>query len=704
MQHVRLDSSAHLPKPLFLLPLTLALGSCGGSGGDGSVTSGVTGAPVTTYVNFVRGNGIASVARGNGAFESSFQVINEAQGGMAFDYLGNLYQADIRLDGGTDEVGAIQIISQASRRSFEQGLGSFNNSFDREIFGFSTTLEQPRSVALAQAAGWLFVADSGDPGIKVFGSSAGGDVAPRFTATAAAAPWDLAYDEPNDRLYVTLVDGTIAVFDDFVATEAVVPARTIVPSLDGGAQSSSDLRGIAILPSETGTGLVVSDFGAADGGVDGALYVFDDASAADGLTLPDQTIQGPNSGLLAPLDLAVSADGFLRIVDAESNRALVFPSTGTRRFAPVPSFSRDFENPRAIAVEVSSPVFETATASDLDAPQSPVVELVVATAPAGMNGQILRMQADLSGAATAMFDPGAVIGGLNVDFLGNVHATFTQDFGAGPAGGVRVLNRLAVSRGTGLDIAFDASSDRLLEIEGNPFFPVDMPATPRAVEVDETSGLIILSDPGFPGIWGFGLTAGSEADTTTLLQEGLATGTDEPGQLDYDAASDTLYVAMSNGTIFVYENYVSQPGEAPDRIITPTNEVGAGQVSTRLVGLVHDAQRDLLLVTDAGSDVGLGNDGALYVFDVASEASGLTPPTAVLSGASTGFDEPVHLAWDGASLWVADSSNGTISRFDDLLTLTGDVAPSAIVAVPDVISVVLRAEGLSPATGGSTGQ
>ena len=141
MQHVRPVSSSHSPKSLFLLPPTLALGSCGGSGGDGSVTSGVTGAPVTTYVNFVRDNGIASVARGNEAFESSFQVINEAQGGMAFDYLGNLYQADIRLDGGTDEVGAIQIISQASRRSFEQGLGSFNSSFDREIFGFSTTLE-----------------------------------------------------------------------------------------------------------------------------------------------------------------------------------------------------------------------------------------------------------------------------------------------------------------------------------------------------------------------------------------------------------------------------------------------------------------------------------------------------------------------------------------------------------------------------------
>ncbi len=690
-----------------MAPLALLLGSCGGSDDDGAGGlggSGAVGAPVTTYVAFVRSNGIASVARGNQSFQSSFQVINEAEGGMAFDYLGNLYQADIRLDDDMNEVGAIQIISQASRRSFDNGLGSFNQSFDREIFGFSTTLEQPRSVALAQAGGWLFVADSGDEGIKVFGSSAGGDVPPRFIATTPAAPWDLAYDEPEDRLFVTLADGTIAVYDDFVATEALAPTRTITPSLDGAAQSSVDLRGIALLPGDVGTALVVSDFGAVDNGADGALYVFDDASAATGLTVADQMIEGSSSGLRAPIDLAVSGDGFLRVIDAELNRAVIYPSAGERRFARTASFSQAVQSPRAIALEVSSPVFESVPSTDLDVPSEPILELVAATAPAGMNGEVLRLPADLSGPATAMFDPGVPILGLGVDFLGNVLTTFSQDVGTGPEGGVRVLNRLAVSRGTGLDIAFDGSTDRLLEIMGNPFFPVPKPVTPAGLDLDEGANLIILSDPGRPGIWSFGGNAGPDAEEIFLIEPGFALGSAEPRQPDFDLGSDSLYVAVSNGTIYVYENYSTQPADTPDRTITPTNEVGASQVSTSLAGLVHDAERNLLIVSDTGADAGLGNDGSLYVFDVANEASGLTAPIATITGASTGLDEPIHLAWDGASLWVADSSNGTISRFDDFLNLDGDVAPTASLAVPDVIAVALRAEGLAPAVGGSTGQ
>lgn len=105
-----------------------------------------------------------------------------------------------------------------------------------------------------------------------------------------------------------------------------------------------------------------------------------------------------------------------------------------------------------------------------------------------------------------------------------------------------------------------------------------------------------------------------------------------------------------------------------------------------------------------GTDTGLGNDGAILLFDGAQFASGLTAPIATIAGAATGLDDPVGLAWDGSTLWVADRANGTISRFDDFMTLDGDVAPSASLAVPDVVAVSLRPEGLAPTTGGSLGQ
>lgn len=679
----------------------MALGTgCGGGGGAQATAAGASGdsgAPLRTYVAFLRGNGIASVARGNGSFDSSFQIINQAEGGMALDYLGNLYQADLR---GDDE-GAIVVMSQGLSRSYDNDLGSLNSAFDREISGFSTTLEEPRSVALAHGPGLVFVTDSGDSAVKVFGASAGGDVPPLFTSMTQAAPWDLAYDEVADRLYVTLMDGSIDVFDGFVANEPVAPTGTLLPSADGVTPSAVDLRGIALLPHASGACLVVSDFGLADGGVDGAIYVFDDVSTADGLVVPDQVLRGAAVGLRDPIDLTVSSDGYLRVADPAANRVLVYPSRGARRFRPTPSITRQVENPRAIAIEPRAPEHDFSAASDLDSPDAPVTELVVATAPEGMNGEVLRLSSDLATPPSASFDPGQQIRGLGLDVFGNVYTSFTEMGGGGPEGGLRVMNRLAMGRGAGAGMAFDASQDRDLEIEGNPFFPVPKPVAPAELDVDEPSGLVVFSDPARPGIWSFGMNAGPSSNELKVVDMGLAVGTAEPRQLDYDAATDSLYVSISNGTVYVYENVRSMPGEAPDRTITPTNAVGASQITTHLSGLVYDSVRDLLIVSDVGTAAGLGNDGALLVFDVASTASGLTAPIAIISGASTGLDEPLGLAWDGATLWVADKGNGTVSRFDDFLTLEGDVAPSAVLAVPDVISVALRAEGLAPTSGGS---
>ncbi len=159
--------------------LTSILGSCGSSDDDSSGASGDVGAAVTTYVGILRESGIASFRRGDATFQSSFQIINEAEGGFALDFLGNLYQADPT---GAFGPGAIRVMSQARLRTFGNGtgtgLGSFNPLFDRSIEGASTTLAEPRSVALAHGQGLLMVADSGDSTVKVLGASAGGDVPP----------------------------------------------------------------------------------------------------------------------------------------------------------------------------------------------------------------------------------------------------------------------------------------------------------------------------------------------------------------------------------------------------------------------------------------------------------------------------------------------------------------------------------------------
>ena len=97
-------------------------------------------------------------------------------------------------------------------------------------------------------------------------------------------PWDLTYDDDNDRLYVALTNGDVAVYDNYVSGGFVAtPARTITPSDDSGAKVSVNIHGIA-LDMQTNT-LVLSDVGSASDATDGAIFVISDASQASVVTV-----------------------------------------------------------------------------------------------------------------------------------------------------------------------------------------------------------------------------------------------------------------------------------------------------------------------------------------------------------------------------------------------------------------------------------
>ncbi|QDV09822.1 NHL repeat protein [Planctomycetes bacterium Poly30] len=696
------------PFEVLMASTMLLVASCSSSD-DGGGGSGDVGAPVRTYVAETNSLEVSFILRGSADLTPNQQLISAASGGMAFDYLGNLYQAS---PPGALNGPSIKVLRQAARRSFGNEEGGFSGEFDHKIEGFATTLVEPRSVALAHGSGRILVADSGDSSVKVFAMTSGGEAPPIFQSTTPVPPWDLAYDEPSDRLYVTQADGSVAFFDQFLELRPASPSGSILPSLDGTTPLSTDLRGIALLAGPGGeVGLVVSDFGAEENGTDGSILVFDDVRTASGPVAPDQVMGGATAQLRGPVDLAVSADGYLRVVDGEARRVLIYPSSGAGRFQAAPSSTRSYFAPSAIALEPIDPVRNYLTASDLDSPAAPIVELVLGTSPSGVNGEVLRAPADLSGPPTAAFDPGKPLRGLGIDMLGTVYTSSIEDSFIGPVGATRAMNRLALERGTGMDVTYDPAFDRLIWIE-LLFSPAPTPVAPTALEIDDERGLLIVSDPGKPGIWTFGSNGGiwraqdfpPNSDPLDLVEGGFAIGLAEPAMTDYDAGADSLYVAVSNGTIYCFEGFTGSTGTLPDRVINPADAQGLSQVSRNLSGLVHDVERDLLIVSDLGDDAGLGNDGAIFVIEGASQASGLTATVSRIAGASTGLDEPTGLAWDGSSLWVADRANGMVSRFDDLLSLDGDVAPTATLAVPDVSFVVLRAEGLAPTSGGSIGQ
>lgn len=92
-----------------------------------------------------------------------------------------------------------------------------NSTQDRETTAPHTGLVNPKGIDAAHSAGLVL----NGMRISVFGSAAADDVAPLVAPLAEtltdAKPWDLDYDEVNDRLFVALTDGTIAVYDDYIS-------------------------------------------------------------------------------------------------------------------------------------------------------------------------------------------------------------------------------------------------------------------------------------------------------------------------------------------------------------------------------------------------------------------------------------------------------------------------------------------------------
>lgn len=661
------------------------------------------GDPLTTYVGYTRANGIASISRGDETFAEEFSLIAEGEGGLALDYFGTAYQADLGVDQLGNPVGAVLVLWRVRDRSYERGTGAFNDSFDRRISGFFTTLVEPRDVALAHGPGALIVSDSGDDAIKVWGTTAGGDVPPLFTAMPGGTPWGLAYDDESDRLYAALLDGTVAVFDDFVLAEPAAATRTIVPSLDGATQSTTSLRGIALDPRPGIDRLVVSDVGEALNGPDGALYVINGASLASGPSVA-LALTGSATTLADPLDVVVSADGRVRVVDGETERLLVFgpdalpAGAGASPRDVPPGIVRSRENPVGLALEPASPVRAIAALDDIEDPSLPLDAVAVATNPMSGAGEVFTVDPLLAGPRMRTFNLGQPALSLTLDALGCAYVGTDDGF----ATSIAAIHRFATERGVGADTTFDLSRDRSVMIAADPFDGFD-PALGRVVAADlnEATGRLFYSDATLPGVRALGRSAGNEARDLSRLESGFVAGEAEPRGLDYDADTDTLWVGLSNGAIYVYENVTHAIGTMPDRVITPSDAFGAVQISSDIGDLEYDATRDVLIVADRGQDAGAGPDGAIYRFDSPRTASGLTAPDAVVSGGLTSLDDPVSMAWNGSTLWVADRAAGEVRSYDEFLMASGAIAPTAVLAVPGVSAIALVPVGIAPASGGS---
>ena len=612
--------------------------------------------------------------------ESTFNAGNNE--GVDLDLLGNLYQA-----GDGDNGPSIRVVSQIRNR--DDG-GSYTENVDREIKGDNTGLVAPKGFDIAHESGLMIVADFGGSGVKVFGAGANGNVAPVAVTPLQVAPWDVAYDEANDRLFVARVNGTVCVFDDYMTGGYGPdgPARVITPVDEDGNQISTNIHGIVYV--EDRDTLVITDVGDAAVADDGSIYVIEEASGASGKTQPERVVRGPATLLGNPVDIIVNGDE-ARIAEKAGDKLLIFNNIFEGDSGNVaPDLTVDESKPESLVAEDDNFVLENPDVTDVEDADT-TIDAVFATSntPASGNDFVVGLATDL-GSSLAQFDTtGATTNPENItfDLAGDAYITF--DNGASPSeGGILVVSRLQNRDGD----SFNASRDRTIQGDNTGL------VAPKGLDVVDTLGIAIVADFGAQNIKVFSTQTGGNVAPLYITTD--LGGDRSVWDLDYDPVNDRLFVAATDGTVLVYDDYADDMGAgSPDRVITPTD--GSDKISVNLHGIVHVSSADgytgdALILADVG-DAASNADGQLFVVADGSTADGNTAVNTQIGGPNSTLGNPVDITFDGADLYVAEKTKDTVLRFADILGKSGqmDASPDQSITVDKAESVALAPAYLS---------
>ena len=549
-----------------------------------------------------------------------------------------------------------------------------------ELTGAATGLVNPKGIAFAEEAGLIMVADFNGQKISVFGGQAAGDVAPIAEIMTSAKPWDLAYDEESDRLYVALTDGTLAVYDD-VASSDFAPSvmRSVVPSDADGNQLSINLHGIVYEPMSNR--IVLSDVGDAAVADDGQIFVLDNVSTADGATVPTRVIGGATTQLGNPVDIILTGSD-LRVAEKSNDAILVFSNIFNGESGDVaPTLSTPSVKPESLAefTELETMV----DASDDGITTMPIRGLSVSSNPSTdseTTGQVAQYSAVLS-SELSTFDSGMSIESAAYTASGDGVITFDNPDTS--TGGLIVVNRLKTMRD---GMMYSDSYDHM--IVGSETGLI----APKGLDISSDNGMVFVADVNetTPAVRVFSPCASGNVAPLLTLE---ATNGARPWDVDYDPSTDSAYLALTNGTVAVFEEVVRkmESGQTvitgEDRLIVPASDGTAFAAPTNIHGIDYDSQSDSLVISDVGSAAD-ATDGKLYVISGAGSADGLANVSVNIAGPNSMLGNPVDLMLSNGHVYVAEKSNGMILRFDNILNASsGDIDPTFSMMYPAPESV-----------------
>ncbi|MBH0058189.1 hypothetical protein I6F65_14600 [Pseudoalteromonas sp. SWXJZ94C] len=671
-------------KKLSFSALTLAvlIGITGCSSDDGEITNtdsdDTNGTPNFSEAQFVLANngsdnaGTADLIDQNSVKLKTFNTT--ANEGVAFDALGNLIQAsDI-------SSGSIKTVCQLANRVDED---SFNSNRDREITGSSTTLANPKGIAVSDKLGLIFIADFGAMQVTVFGATSAGNSAPLANTITNAAPWDVDYDEVNDRLYVALTNGDVAVYDNYVNGGFVaMPNRTITPSDNNGAQVSVNIHGI-VFDSNTNK-LILSDVGSATDATDGSLFVIDNASSADGAVSVARSIAGPTTMLGNPVDISLEGTD-LRVAEKSNDAILIFSNIFAGESGDItPDLVTSTIKPESITkVGMQN---EMADISDSDTLNMSLLGVAVSSNPATNSettGQISRLSPELT-TTLGSYNASQTIESVTFDKAGNSYTTF--DNSTTSTGGIIISNKVAINRD---GQTYSASQDSIISGANTGLI------SPKGLDVASDSGMVLVAENNAdtPSISIFSTcTTGDANPLMTLTFANNA----RPWDVDYDATTDRAFVALTNGTVAVFDEVKSKLMAGTtniaieDRLITPANTGTAVEAPSNIHGIDYDSVSGSLILSDVGSAT-VADDGKIYVLNNVATASGLVNISTTISGPNTLLGNPVDIMYSGTDLYVAEKSNNVVMRFNNILSSAGgniSADESAAFAAPESVAIL----------------
>ncbi|MEW6730165.1 MAG: hypothetical protein AB1489_02390 [Acidobacteriota bacterium] len=254
--------------------------------------------------------------------------------------------------------------------------------------------------------------------------------------------------------------------------------------------------------------------------------------------------------------------------------------------------------------------------------------------------------------------------GIAIDKQGDLYQC--GDGAGGPS--IKIFARFAERAKK--DATFDPKYDR--EIKGAK----TTLKNPKGLDLDTARGLIFVAENGNGTVLVFSAEAAGEVEPIATV-----TPPAKPWDVEYDDATDSLYVALVNGKVAVYDRFVFSGFDGtPERSIEPEGSVN-------LHGIVYDRAQDMLLLSDVGQATS-NEDGKLFVVRQASKVYGVVKPARTIEGVKTKLGNPVDIVYDGKDLYVAEKANDVLLVYRNFA-----LGPSGAI-VADVIIDDIKPEAL----------